>query len=200
MKYRRDIDGLRAVAVGSVILFHAGFSFFSGGFSGVDIFFVISGFLISTIIFDEVDNRNFSISNFYERRVRRIFPALFFVLLITSIFSLIILSPDDYKNFSQSVFATTFFSSNILFWRVIGYFGSGPELKPLLHTWSLGLEEQFYILFPIFVLSVVRFGKKYLHISILIIKMELVNAEQSVDNPIAMSDDTYKLYDEEQKS
>lgn len=160
MKYRSEIDGLRAIAVVPVILFHAGFEIFSGGFVGVDVFFVISGYLITTIIINEMDEAKFSLLNFYERRARRILPALFFVVLCCLPFAWFLLMPSDMKDFSQSLVAVATFSSNILFWRESGYFDTAAELKPLLHTWSLAVEEQFYILFPLFLMAAWRFGKR----------------------------------------
>jgi peptidoglycan/LPS O-acetylase OafA/YrhL len=160
MKYRPEIDGLRAIAVIPVIFFHAGFEFFKGGFVGVDVFFVISGYLITSVILQEMEEKRFSLAGFYERRARRILPALFFVMLVSLLFSWMILMPPDMLDFSQSVLATTTFSSNILFWLESGYFGRAAELKPLLHTWSLAVEEQYYILFPLFLLLTWRFGKK----------------------------------------
>lgn len=162
MKYRREIDGLRAVAVLPVILFHAGFQTFSGGFVGVDVFFVISGYLISTIILSELDSGSFSVVNFYERRARRILPALFFVILVTAVFSWFWLMPEHLQNFSESMAAVATFGSNILFWRQDDYFAAAAELKPLLHTWSLAVEEQFYVLFPVFLWAVVRYARRYL--------------------------------------
>ena len=147
MKYRAEIDGLRAVAVIPVILFHAGFEFFSGGFVGVDIFFVISGYLITTIILSEKEQGTFSLINFYERRVRRILPALFLVMLFSLLFAWLWLLPSDLKDFSQSLIAVSTFYSNIFFWQESGYWAAANELKPLLHTWSLAVEEQYYFIF-----------------------------------------------------
>jgi len=161
MKYRAEIDGLRALAVLPVILFHAGFEWFSGGFVGVDVFFVISGYLITTIIISEMAEGKFSIVNFYERRARRILPALFFVLVACLPFAWLWLSPNDLKDFGQSLVAVSTFSSNILFWWESGYFDTAAELKPLLHTWSLAVEEQYYILFPIFLMLTWRLGIKW---------------------------------------
>lgn len=161
MKYRPEVDGLRAVAVIPVILFHAGFSTFSGGFVGVDIFFVISGYLITTIITQELERGRFSIVTFYERRARRILPALFFVIAACIPFAWLWLMPQDMRDFSQSISAVAAFGSNFLFWRESGYFDTAAELKPLLHTWSLAVEEQFYVLFPIFLLLFWRFGKRW---------------------------------------
>ena len=153
MQYRREIDGLRALAVLPVVLFHAKFESFSGGYVGVDIFFVISGFLITNIVLREIEAGTFTLKKFYERRARRILPAIFFVISISIPVALYSLTPSDLKDFGQSVFATTIFSSNILFWLERGYFGTALELKPLLHTWSLAVEEQFYIFFPLLLLS-----------------------------------------------
>lgn len=160
MKYRREIDGLRAVAVVPVILFHAGFSAFSGGFVGVDVFFVISGYLITSILLAELEQGNFSIARFYERRARRILPALFVVMLACLPFAYMWMPPLQLKDFAQSLVAVVFFASNILFWREDGYFAASAELKPLLHTWSLAVEEQYYLLFPLFLLLSWRFGRK----------------------------------------
>lgn len=162
MKYRAEIDGLRALAVLPVILFHAGFEWFSGGFVGVDVFFVISGYLITTIIISEMAEGKFSIVNFYERRARRILPALFFVMAACLPFAWLWLTPNDLKDFGQSLVAVSTFSSNILFWLESGYFDTAAELKPLLHTWSLAVEEQYYILFPIFLMLTWRLGIKWI--------------------------------------
>lgn len=159
MKYRAEIDGLRALAVVPVILFHAGFELFSGGFVGVDVFFVISGYLITTILIEDIENKRFSIVNFYERRARRILPALFFVMLVCIPFAWMWMLPSQMKDFSQSLVAVSMFASNILFWRESGYFDAVAEEKPLLHTWSLAVEEQYYVLFPIFLILAWRFGK-----------------------------------------
>ncbi len=157
MKYRAEIDGLRAVAVIPVILYHAGFNLFSGGFVGVDVFFVISGYLITTIIHDEIQNNTFSIAHFYERRARRILPALLFICLVCLPFAWFWMLPAAFKDFGQSLIAVNLFSSNILFSRESGYFAAVAELKPLLHTWSLAVEEQFYLFFPLILLALRRF-------------------------------------------
>ena len=169
MKYRSEIDGLRALAVLPVILFHAGFEWFSGGFVGVDVFFVISGYLITTIIISEMAEDKFSIVNFYERRARRILPALFFVMAACLPFAWLWLTPNDLKDFGQSLVAVATFSSNILFWFESGYFATAAELKPLLHTWSLAVEEQYYILFPIFLMLTWRLGLKWILILLSIV-------------------------------
>ena len=169
MRYRAEIDGLRAVAVIPVILFHAGFGLFSGGFVGVDVFFVISGYLITTIIMSELDEGKFNILNFYERRARRILPALFVVMLACLPFAWLWFLARDFKDFSKSIYAVATFSSNILFWRQSGYFDTSTELKPLLHTWSLAVEEQYYILFPLYLMLVYRFGRRWIYWSLIII-------------------------------
>lgn len=159
LTYRQEIDGLRAVAVIPVILFHAGLTVFSGGYVGVDVFFVISGYLITSILISELEIGDFSIARFYERRARRILPALFFVILCCIPFAWMWMLPTELKDFSQSIVAVVFFASNILFWREEGYFAPAAELKPLLHTWSLAVEEQYYLLFPVFLLVLWRFGR-----------------------------------------
>ena len=166
MNYRREIDGLRGLAVMSVMLFHAGFEAFSGGFVGVDVFFVISGYLITTIILAELEQGKFSIVNFYERRARRILPALFLVMLVCIPFAWFWLLPQDMKSFSQSLVAVSVFASNILFWRESGYFDTVAELKPLLHTWSLAVEEQYYVLFPLFLMLFWKLGKRWILITL----------------------------------
>ena len=160
LNYRREIDGLRAFAVVQVILFHAGFSVFNGGYVGVDVFFVISGYLITSILIAELQKGEFSILRFYERRVRRILPALFVIVFSCLPFAYFWMLPPQLEDFSQSLLAVLTFSSNILFWQEEGYFAATVELKPLLHTWSLAVEEQYYLLFPIFMIFVWRFGRK----------------------------------------
>ena len=165
MKYRSEIDGLRALAVIPVVFFHAGVDGISGGFIGVDIFFVISGYLITTIILSEKDKGVFTLVNFYERRARRILPVLFFVMLVSLIFAWIWLLPKDMVGFSKSLIAVPTFVSNILFWKETGYWGEANELKPLLHTWSLAVEEQYYILFPLFLMIMWRFQRRWIFVS-----------------------------------
>ena len=159
MKYRAEIDGLRALAVVPVILFHAGFELFSGGFVGVDVFFVISGYLITTILIEDIENKRFSIVNFYERRARRILPALFFVITLCVPFSWILLSDSALSKFGSGLIGVSLFLSNVVFWRQQGYFDESAELNPILHTWSLAVEEQYYLLFPIFLILAWRFSK-----------------------------------------
>ena len=167
MQYRREIDGLRALAVMPVLLFHAGFQSFGGGYIGVDIFFVISGYLITTIILAELQTGHFSVIKFYERRARRILPALFLVMLTCLPFAWAWMSPTGLQDFSKSLVAVSLFLSNILFWKEAGYFAAANELKPLLHTWSLAVEEQYYVLFPLFLMLAWRFINRRWMIGIL---------------------------------
>lgn len=162
MIYRKEIDGLRALAVIPVILYHAGFNWFSGGYIGVDIFFVISGYLITYIIISELKNNTFSIANFYERRAKRILPALFLLMLSLLPISFFIMTPYEIRQLLDEILYTTFFTSNFLFFSEAGYFEGPSELKILLHTWSLAIEEQFYILFPLFLMLTWKKNRKYI--------------------------------------
>jgi peptidoglycan/LPS O-acetylase OafA/YrhL len=148
-KYRADIDGLRAIAVLSVVGFHAFPHLIRGGLIGVDIFFVISGFLISTIVFDSLDRKCFSFAEFYSRRIRRIFPALIVVLIASCAFGWFALLADEYKQLGKHIAAGAAFVSNFVFWNESGYFDNAAASKPLLHLWSLGVEEQFYLVWPL---------------------------------------------------
>lgn len=168
MNYRPEIDGLRAIAILPVMFFHAGFSFLSGGYVGVDIFFVISGYLITTLILVEKEAGNFILANFYERRARRILPALTFVVLVCLPIAYYSMMPTELKEFSQSLIAVSLFSSNIFFWLKTGYFMTAAELKPLLHTWSLAVEEQYYLLFPLLIALTWRY-KKWVVLTLLFI-------------------------------
>ena len=169
MKYRSEIDGIRALAVLPVILFHAGFEWFSGGFIGVDVFFVISGYLITMIIISEMAEGKFSIVNFYDRRARRILPALFFVVIAS--FPLFYFSyyGNYFTEYVKSIAATATFTSNFFFWQHSDYFSLGSEIQPLLHTWSLAVEEQYYILFPVFLMLTWRLGVKWVLILLSIV-------------------------------
>ena len=158
--YRPEIDGLRAVAVLPVIMYHAGISGFSGGFVGVDVFFVISGYLITSIIIREMEEGRFSLLRFWERRARRILPALYLVMAACVPVAWVLMLPEQFLSFARSLIAVNLFASNILFWRESGYFAAAAEEKPLLHTWSLAVEEQFYILFPLAVLLIWRLGRR----------------------------------------
>ncbi|MFO0615042.1 MAG: acyltransferase family protein [Polyangiaceae bacterium] len=146
MRYRRDVDGLRAVAVVPVVLFHLGIPGFGGGFVGVDVFFVISGFLITSLLVGAQER--FSLARFYDRRIRRIFPALFTVMAAAAIGVLVLSFPGDVKAMGKQILAATLFCANLLFYRESGYFDAAAHDKPLLHTWSLSVEEQFYLFFP----------------------------------------------------
>jgi peptidoglycan/LPS O-acetylase OafA/YrhL len=148
-KYRSDIDGLRAVAVLSVVVFHAFPDWLQGGFIGVDIFFVISGYLISTILFENLERGTFSFQEFYVRRIKRIFPALLLVLVACLVFGWFALYPDEYQQLGTHLAAGAGFLANFIFWGESGYFDNAADTKPLLHLWSLGIEEQFYIVWPL---------------------------------------------------
>ena len=158
IQYRSDIDGLRALAVLPVMLFHAGASWLPGGFVGVDVFFVISGYLISSIILREVQSGKFSLASFYERRARRILPALLVMLLVTAIAFQVISLPDQAVSASESGIAALLSLSNFYFWKESGYFSPESEFMPFLHTWSLAVEEQFYVLFPLILIALWRFN------------------------------------------
>lgn len=161
-KYRPDIDGLRAVAVAPVVLYHSGVTGFGGGYVGVDVFFVISGFLITSLIIGEMNEGRFSILSFYERRARRILPALLATIAIALLAGSLFLFSTDFRNLTGSAIATSLFYSNLYFWQTSSYFATGSHLKPLLHTWSLAIEEQFYIIFPAFLLFVAWAGGRFL--------------------------------------
>lgn len=160
MQYRREIDGLRAVAVVPVILFHAGFTVFSGGYVGVDVFFVISGYLITAILIAEREAGAYSLWRFYERRARRILPALFLVLAFCIPFAWLGMPPYIFEDFARSIAFAALFVSNVHFWENVGYFALDAELQPLLHTWSLAVEEQFYLLFPLILMMLGRFRRQ----------------------------------------
>jgi len=166
--YRSEIDGLRALAVVPVILFHAGFSGFSGGFVGVDVFFVISGFLITSIILAEREAGTFTIAGFYERRARRILPALTFVMVCTVPFALMWMPPAQLREFADSLVAVALFCSNFLFWSESGYFAAAAAEKPLLHTWSLAIEEQYYVVFPLLLMILWFLGRRKLALAVVV--------------------------------
>ena len=179
MKYRSEIDGLRAVAVVPVILFHAGFQALPGGFVGVDVFFVISGYLITTILLEDRRKGSYSLAKFYERRARRILPALFLVMVACIPFALLWMPPYELQTFARSMAFASFFVSNFHFLEnVRGYFTAANEYQPLLHTWSLGVEEQFYLVFPLLLGLVLKGGKRVAFGAIVVLAvLSLITAE-----------------------
>ena len=160
--HRRDIDGLRAVAILGVLFYHLGLPGLTGGYGGVDIFFVISGFLITGILKAELEGGSFSIAQFYVRRIRRILPALIVVAIAVTVVATLLMFPDDFKNYGKSVLAVATSTSNFHFMRQTGYFDGAAIEKPMLHTWSLGIEEQFYAVFPLLLAALFRYGRKAL--------------------------------------
>jgi len=176
MTYRKDIDCLRGISVLAVILYHFKFDYFSGGYLGVDIFFVISGFLITSIILEEISLEKFSLINFYERRIRRLFPALIVVIITTSFLFEIVFLETEIKKLVVSIISTILFYANFYFQDIGSYFSPLNEQQPLLHTWSLSIEEQFYLIFPIFL---VLFFKKINLAFILIILFALFSISLS---------------------
>jgi peptidoglycan/LPS O-acetylase OafA/YrhL len=159
MRYRPDVDGLRALAIAAVVLFHAGFSAVPGGFIGVDVFFVISGFLITGLIIDRLRQGDFSFWEFYARRTRRIFPALFSLLLVVLVAGYLVLTPSEYAALGKSAVYSSAFLANVYFWLHTGYFDQAADTMPLLHLWSIGVEEQFYVIWPLSVVLVWRYLK-----------------------------------------
>lgn len=184
LQYRKEIDGLRAIAILPVIWVHSGLPFLTGGFLGVDVFFVISGFLITSILINEFENDKFSLYRFYERRARRILPALFAVIIATSIAVPFVSShPKFISDYGISVLSTLLFSSNIYFWQTSGYFGSASELSPMLHTWSLAVEEQYYLFFPLFLIVLFPLGRKFIVGALLLVSIaSLVLSEWGAAN------------------
>src|SRR5579862_537658 len=171
LQHRRDIDGLRALAVLPVVAYHAGVHGFTGGYVGVDIFFVISGYLITSILLGEVQTGSFSIAGFYRRRVLRLFPALAVLLVVcTAVFPLILL-PSEVVSYGRSVAATALFSSNFLFLNETDYFGLAALQKPLLHTWSLAVEEQYYIIWPIVLWALHRYLPQRLRLAVVLMTL-----------------------------
>jgi peptidoglycan/LPS O-acetylase OafA/YrhL len=167
-KYRPDVDGLRAVAVTLVLLFHAGLGF-SGGFIGVDVFFVISGFLITGLILKEQDAGMFSLANFWVRRIRRIIPAATVMVVAVMVAGFFLLLPSDYEDLGKSTIAQQVMLSNVYFWRNTGYFDGPADMKPLLHTWSLAVEEQFYLGYPFLLMLLHRQGRKTMFVTLMVL-------------------------------
>lgn len=168
MKYRAEIDGLRALAILPVLLHHSGLQLLPGGFAGVDVFFVISGYLITSILFKEMSEGNFSLLSFYERRARRILPAMVAMIVFSSFLSFFFLDPPSMKMLGYSIVAVSTFMANIFFFLKLDYFNPSAELNPMLHMWSLAVEEQFYLFFPFILLFLTKF-KKYILISLAVI-------------------------------
>ncbi|WP_225739901.1 MULTISPECIES: acyltransferase family protein [Pseudomonas] len=180
LRYRSDIDGLRALAVLGVIIFHLKLGFLPGGYTGVDIFFVISGYLISKTIFEEIGRSEFSIAKFYVRRARRILPGFLSVVVLTSIAAYIFLYPAELTHYAKTAIASAFFAANLFFYSSLDYFSVGANEIPLLHLWSLGVEEQFYIFFPLIALAAIRFGKLWQSAIIAIIMLFSLLYSQSL--------------------
>lgn len=186
--YRRDIDGLRAIAVLAVMSFHVAPQLFPGGFVGVDIFFVISGFLISGILIGDLENGRFSLARFYSRRIKRIFPALLLVLAVCYAVGWCFLLTDEFKQLGKHIAGGAGFISNLLYWRDAGYFDGAAARKPLLHLWSLGIEEQFYIVWPLLLYTAFKSKVKLLKV------MLLVGGISFFINLVMMSRDHVGLY------
>ena len=183
-RYRPDVDGLRALAVLSVFLFHLQPDFLPGGFLGVDVFFVISGYLITGIIIRESHHKTFSFSHFYARRVKRIFPALFVVLLLSSLIATFLLTPETYVNYMKSARYASAQLSNLFFMQNVNYFEEGFSGQPLLHTWSLGVEEQFYLVWPLLIYLCFRFARPL-----------LVKRETIAQKPESAQDSAHALFE-----
>jgi peptidoglycan/LPS O-acetylase OafA/YrhL len=190
LKYRSDIDGLRAVAVLGVVIYHAFPHALPGGFTGVDIFFVISGYLISGILYKGHNAGNFSpmsfFLEFYARRIRRLFPALITVLLLCLAYGWLILLPDEFRQLGKHVAAGTLFIQNLVFWQESGYFDTAANLKPLLHLWSLAVEEQFYIFFPLLLILLWRKPRLLVPaMGLLLVVTFILNIVMSVQNSVS---------------
>jgi peptidoglycan/LPS O-acetylase OafA/YrhL len=187
LKYRPDVDGLRAIAVLSVLGYHLFPTQFPSGYIGVDIFFVISGYLITNIILSSLDNGSFSIKDFYIKRIKRIFPALAIVLLMSIIYGWFNLFPSEYALLGKHVAAGSAFIANIALWRDSGYFDPVSELNPLLHLWSLGIEEQFYLIWPIVLILIFNLGKRYVLVALILITIVSFSSNVAMVNnkPIA---------------
>jgi len=185
-KYRPDIDGLRAIAVLSVVGFHAFPEWLHGGFIGVDIFFVISGYLISTIIFENLERNSFSFADFYGRRIRRIFPALIVVLGSCFAFGWFLLTPKEFTQLGKHIASGASFISNFSLWRESGYFDNSGETKPLLHLWSLAIEEQFYFIWPLLLWLAWRLRFNFLVLTLLVFALSFYqNVSSIAHNPVA---------------
>ncbi len=186
LRYQSEVDGLRGIAVLCVLFFHVGLGGFSGGYIGVDVFFVISGYLITRLIKDQVETGLFTFGGFYIRRVRRLFPALFFTLFFTLIFGFLLFSPSHMERLGGSTFSALFSFSNFFFWSESGYFDTESAFKPLLHTWSLSIEEQFYLIWPAtLLLLLTKTPKRFTPIFIVVIGIiSLIAAENLLPDDI----------------
>lgn len=171
MQYRPEIDGLRAIAILPVLLFHAGL--LSGGYLGVDIFFVISGYLITGIILSDLTKNNFTFGKFYERRARRILPMLLTICLVSTPFAIYLMPSKQLLEFAQSAISVEFFVSNFWFWQKVNYFSSEVNLLPLIHTWSLAVEEQYYLIYPLLMFYLWRYGRK--HLLVILVTLGLIS-------------------------
>lgn len=194
LQYRKEIDGLRAIAVFPVIFFHGNLFGMTGGYVGVDIFFVISGYLITTILIEEIEHNRFSVLNFYERRARRILPDLTAVLLFTTIAAFILMPADLLKSYSQSLVSVSTFFSNVFFYLTSGYFSTASDEKPLLHTWSLAVEEQYYIFFPVLLSALWFIGKKRFTIFILTLSIASLLLSQYLSYKQAVDANFYLIF------
>lgn len=187
LNYRRDIDGLRGLSVLIVVLYHCGFTLFSGGFVGVDVFFVISGYLITTIVYTEIIQKKFTFTSFYKRRVVRLLPALISMLVLVLIFGFVFYGNKKFDSLGKDIAFSALGLANILFAQGINYFASEDAYKPLIHMWSLGVEEQFYVVWPFIILIVYKLSKSYVLLSIvcfLLFFMSLVSSEISLSNNV----------------
>lgn len=179
--YRREIDGLRALAVGAVLLFHADVPGFDGGYLGVDVFFVISGFLITRIILDDAAAGSFSFGAFYLRRLRRLAPALLVTIAVTLTAGALLMTPEHMRGLGASAASAAFYLSNLFFWSEAGYFDASASVKPLLHTWSLAVEEQFYLVWPLLLAGLWRFARSLLWPAIIVLGLgALIAAEARI--------------------
>jgi peptidoglycan/LPS O-acetylase OafA/YrhL len=189
--HRKDIDGLRAIAVLAVVLYHAGLTGLSGGFVGVDMFFVISGFLITKNILSSLESDSFSFTVFYVRRIKRIFPLLFFITVVVYLIGYVYFDPESFRQLSASVFSVLSISSNIYFYLTTGYFSLATELKPLVHTWSLSVEEQFYFFVPLILFVFHKYFRRY--IPSVIIFLAVISFVASVYSAVNYPDFSYYL-------
>ncbi|EJK8584155.1 acyltransferase [Enterobacter hormaechei] len=194
IKYRPDIDGLRALAVLSVVVFHIDPKWLPGGFTGVDIFFAISGFLITKIIYQDVVNGSFSFSEFYKRRIKRILPVFFFVIIATAVVSFLLMRPDDYVYFTKTAVSTVFFWQNMFFGGNVDYFSSDVTEYPLLHTWSLAVEEQFYLIWPLIIILAMRLTRSAKWLIALGVAIAFVSFTVSQFSSISTFIDKYNYY------